>query len=187
MPADTVEALSQHIHTLSTNHTNTSARIEHTLASRSQEAGSLIDAIRDTRSEFSILREELDRKSKENAALQLGQEYRLRRPALKAVAHALQIIIEDERATRDPTQTIQGVKAELQECLEDNQVTLISFPPGTPLATTKEISYSESTPVPTADGQDRGTVESTLRPAFVFTAPNGTQDILIPSRVTYYS
>lgn len=148
---------------------------------------SLSHAIHDTRAEFAILREELDRKTREIADLKLGHEFHARRPVLRAVAHALQIIEEATHSGEPSESTLAGVATELRECLEDNRVIARSFEPGTKLAEAKGVSTQESIREPAADASMKGTIGETLRCAYVVMGPSGAEDIVRPARVRIYT
>lgn len=147
---------------------------------------SLSQTIQDTRAEFAILREELDRKTREIADLKLGHEFHARRPVLRAVAHALQIIDEATHSGEPSESTLAGVATELRECLEDNRVIARTFEPGTKLADAKGVSTQESIREPAADHSLKGTIGETLRCAYVVIGPSGTEDIVRPARVKIY-
>jgi|GEM_PF-4766047 len=148
---------------------------------------SLSQAIQDTRAEFAILREELDRKTREIADLKLGHEFHARRPVLRAVAHALQIIDEATHSGEPSESILAGVATELRECLEDNRVIARTFEPGTKLADAKGVSTQESIREPAADDSQKGTIGETLRCAYVVIGPLGTEDIVRPARVKIYT
>lgn len=160
-----------------------------TVSTQSQLKGveSLSQAIQETRSEFAILREELDRKTREIADLKLGHEFHARRPVLRAVAHALQIIEEGTHSGEPPESTLAGVATELRECLEDNRVIARSFEPGTRLADAKGVSTQESIREPAADDSMKGTIGETLRCAYFVMGPSGVEDIVRPARVRIYT
>ena len=148
---------------------------------------SLSQTIQDTRAEFAILREELDRKTREIADLKLGHEFHARRPVLRAVAHAMQIIDEATHSGEPSESTLVGVATELRECLEDNRVIARTFEPGTKLADAKGVSSQESIREPAADHSLKGTIGETLRCAYVVIGPSGTEDIVRPARVKIYT
>ena len=148
---------------------------------------SLSQAIQDTRAEFTILREELDRKTREIADLKLGHEFHARRPVLRAVAHAMQIIDEATHSGEPSESTLAGVATELRECLEDNRVIARTFERGTKLADAKGVSTQESIREPAADHSLRGTIGETLRCAYIVIGPSGTEDIVRPARVKIYT
>jgi len=148
---------------------------------------SLSQAIQDTRAEFAILREELDRKTREIADLKLGHEFHARRPVLRAVAHALQIIEEGKHSGEPPESTLAGVATELRECLEDNRVIARSFEPGTRLADAKGVSTQESIREPAADDSLKGTIGETMRCAYIVIGPSGAEDVVRPARVRIYT
>ena len=153
--------------------------------SRSVEA--ISHAIRETRAEFAILREDLDRKTKEIADLRLGHEFNNRRSTLRTIAHALQIIEEDQHSGASPDSTLAGVATELRECLQDNAVIARIFEPGTRLADTKGVSSQESLKEPAAEDSLKGTIGETIRSAYVVVGPSGAEEILRHARVKIYT
>jgi hypothetical protein len=144
-------------------------------------------AIRDTRAEFAILREELDRKTREIADLKLGHEFHARRPVLRAVAHALQIIEEGGHSGEPPESTIAGVATELRECLEDNSVIARCYEPGTRLSDAKGVSTQESIKEPSVNESLRGTIGETMRCAYIVIGPSGAEEVVRPARVKIYT
>jgi len=154
--------------------------------SNSRQAAEAAVAARDTRGEFTILRDELDRKTKEVADLKMGHEFHHRRPLLRRIIRALEIIAEDAVASRDAQATLAGVIVELQECLEENAVTRFENPPGTKLAEARSLDVAGCSREPAPDESVRGTVAATLRPAYVARGPNGDEVVLLPGKATVY-
>jgi molecular chaperone GrpE (heat shock protein) len=147
----------------------------------------LTKAIQDTRAEFAILRDELDRKTKEIAELKLGHEFHSRRPVLRAIAHALQIIEEDAHGGTNPESTLAGVASELRECLQDNNVSDRTYEPGTRLSDAKGVSTHESIKEPAPEDGLRGTIGETRRSAYMVIGPTGAEEILRHARVKIYT
>lgn len=151
-----------------------------------RQAAAAASATAETRGEFSILRDELDRKTREIADLKMGHEFHHRRPVLRRLIHALQIIEEDTAASRDVAETLQGVLVELRECLEENSIVTLENPPGTRLAEAKALDVAGSVKEPAPEESARGTVVETTRPAYVARGPNGAEVVLVQSRARIY-
>lgn len=181
--ADMTDALQQLVHKTH----GLESSLKGSAQTHSKGVESLSQTIQDTRAEFAILREELDRKTREIADLKLGHEFHARRPVLRAVAHAMQIIDEATHAGELSDSTLAGVATELRECLEDNRVIARSFEPGTKLAEAKGVSTQESIREPAADDSLKGTIGETLRCAYVVIGPSGAEDIVRPARVKIYT
>jgi hypothetical protein len=140
----------------------------------------------ETRAEFFILRDELDRKTKELATLRISQEFHIRRPVLRRVIRALNIIHEDLMYERDMRQTVEGVKAELTECLDENAVTVASPDVGTRLTEAKAVDIQNARREPTEDEALKGTIASTDLPAYIVHGAQGMEEVLVSAKVRVY-
>jgi len=187
LPSFHAAALSEQLESLKHGTLQLRERMANGLAGHSSQLGSLESAVRDTRAEFAILREELDRKASEINHLRLGHEFRNRRSVLRVVAHALQIIEEDAAKSVEPQATLEGLRVELMECLENHAVTRLVYEPGTRLVDARGISVQESQREPAPSEDLRGTIGETLRPAFVAIGPGGDEEILAHSRVRFFA
>jgi len=139
--------------------------------------------ISETREELDVLRHELDVKSKEIAALKLGHEFHARRPVLMRVIRALDIIDEDTSSQRDPAGTLEGVKVELLECLEDQSIAIVRPQVGSALSDNKGLDLATAIQVPTTEPEQRGTIAAVKRPAYVVKGPSHDEEVLLPARV----
>jgi hypothetical protein len=144
------------------------------------------EASKSVREEFAILREELEARQKELKLLQLGQEFHYRRPALMRIIRALEIIDDDMTHRRDPTRTLEGVRVELDECLQDNHVFTIRPEIGKAIAETAGFDGRSARRLETADTARKGTVAEVERPAYVVSGPSGHREVLVPARVTVF-
>ena len=187
LPSDGAANIIAAVQRLAQNTQGLDSRLRGSTQTHKKGVESLSEAIRDTRAEFAILREELDRKTREIADLRLGQEFQARRPVLRAVAHALQIIEEGTHSGEPPESTLAGVATELRECLEDNRVIARSFEPGTKLADAKGVSTQESILEPAADDSLKGTIGETMRCAYIVIGPSGAEDVVRPARVKIFT
>jgi hypothetical protein len=139
-------------------------------------------------SAFAILRDELSRKSKELEDIQLGNDYRSRRPTLIALARAFDIISQDQQSQGVPAEsTLQGVASELREALEDHGIRQLTYPPGTLIGQAAGVDVKNSTHLPSRSDDDKGKVLETIRPAYVLEEGNEIRDVLIQSLVRYYA
>jgi hypothetical protein len=139
-------------------------------------------------SAFAILRDEFSRKSKELEDIQLGNDYRSRRPTLIALARAFDIISQDQQSQGVPAEsTLQGVASELREALEDHGIRQLIYPPGTLIGQATGVDVKNSTHLPSRSVDDKGKVLETIRPAYVLEEGNEIRDVLIQSLVRYYA
>lgn len=152
----------------------------------SRQAAAAAAATQETRGEFCILRDELDRKTREVADLRMGHEFHHRRPLLRRLIHVLQIIEEDTAASRNVVETLQGVLVELRECLDENSIATLENPPGTRIAEARALDVAGSAKEPAPEESARGTVAETTRPAYVAVGPNGVEVVLVQSRARIY-
>lgn len=161
-------------------------RVSERVAAAGDDVRTSTAAIQETRAEFSILRDELDSKTREVAALRLGQEFHVRRPVLMRVIRALDIIDDDLTNQRDIRQTVEGVRVELRECLEDNAIFIHTPTPGTRLSEAKGVDAQGARQEPTQDEALWGTIASTDRPAYVARGPQGAEEVLVPAKVRVF-
>jgi hypothetical protein len=163
------------------------SRVQESVTKSSRHVDAVAQAIHDTRSEFAILREELDQKTKEIANLKLGHDFHSRRSVLRAVAHALQIIEEDQACGRNSEATLDGVAVELRECLQDNNVVAKKYEPGMRLSDAKGVSTQESIKEAASEDSQKGTIGETIRSAYVVVGPAGDEEVLRHARVRIFT
>jgi hypothetical protein len=161
-------------------------KMSHHVAATGEDIRVATREIHDTRSEFSILREELDQKTKELALLRLGQGFHVRRPVIMCVIRALEIIHDDVSHGRDLKETLEGVRVELQECLDDNAVFSHTPAAGTRLADAKGVDALGAQQVPTSEDTMKGTIAGTDRPGYVVRGPQGNEEVLVPAKVRVF-
>ena len=187
MPSQTADQMREGVQSLSRHANALNARVDRSFGDHAQQLVGISQAIQDTRSEFTILRDELDRKTKEIADLRIGHDFQSRKSILRAVAYAMQIIEEDQCSGRDAAETLKGVVVELQECLQDNNVMAVRYEPGTRLADTKGVSSQESIKEQAPEPHLKGTIGETMRPAYVIVGPSGSEEIVRQARVRIYT
>ena len=163
-----------------------SERLGERIAATGEEARAAGEAVRLTREEFSILRDELDRKSKDVAILRMGTEYHVRRPVLLRVIRSLDIIEDDLKYDRDLRQTIEGIRVELRECLEDNAVSIVEPAVGTPIAEARGVDAQGARREPTSDEALCGMIAGVSSPAYIARGHQGSEEIIVPARVRVY-
>ena len=187
MPSRTADQMRESVQSLSRGANELNARVDRSFGDHTQQLVGIAQAIHDTRSEFTILRNELDRKTKEIADLKIGHDFQSRKSILRAVAYAMQIIEEDQCGGRDAAETLKGVVVELQECLQDNNVMAVRYEPGTRLTDTKGVSTQESIKEQAPEPHLKGTIGDTMRPAYVIVGPSGSEEIVRQARVRIYT
>lgn len=187
MPSQTADQMREGVQSLSRHAKALDARVDRSFGDHTQQLVGIAQAIHDTRSEFAILRDELDRKTKEIADLKIGHDFQSRKSILRAVAYAMQIIEEDQCGGRDAAETLKGVVVELQECLQDNNVMAVRPDPGARLTETKGVSIQESIREQAPEPHLKGTIRDTLRPAYVIVGPSGSEEIVRQARVRIYT
>ena len=142
------------------------------------------EAVAGAREEFSILRSELQDKSDEVKSLRLGAEFHARKPLLVGLARVKAMIDDDQGADIDPSQTLAGVRVEIDEILESHHVELAAPTVGGSIDQRGNdmgrVGY-----VATRDAALFGQVASVERPALVYQGPNG-EELLAPARVHIY-
>jgi hypothetical protein len=138
------------------------------------------------RTEFSILRDELEAKSKEIKELQLGRDFHSRRSILLRVIKAFEAIDQDSSLGVDAARTLEGVRAELEECLEDNAIKVVKPIVGERISEAKLIDPRSAAKENAPDATLKGTVSAVERPAYVVRRLDGQEELLIPARVTVY-
>lgn len=174
--ADTADA-SEALRLLSEHMARTNARLEEMMA-----------YVRDTRQEFSALRNELDAKSRVIEQLEKGAGFHQRRPVLLSLIRSLEILDIDENAGGlDPNATLAGMRAEIQECLEDNGIYAHTPEIGIPLADSLHIDKQRVQKLPCPDEAMRGTIAGVIRPAYLMKAADGNIITLLAARVSIYA
>jgi hypothetical protein len=187
LPSHSAHQLEEGLQRLAHHAAALTSRVQESATKSSKHVESVSQAIHDTRSEFAILREELDQKTKEIANLKLGHDFHSRRPVLRAVAHALQIIEEDQACGRNSEVTLDGVAVELRECLQDNNVVVKKYEPGMKLSDAKGVSTQESIKEPASEDSLKGTIGETIRSAYVVVGPAGDEEVLRHARVRIFT
>jgi len=187
MPSQTADQMREGVQHLTRHVDALTGRVDRSFGDHAKQIEAIAQVLRDTRSEFTILREELDRKAKEIADLRIGHDFKSRKSILRAVAHAMQIIEEDRHGGRDAADTLKGVVVELEECLQDNNVTALRYDPGTRLSDAKGVSTQESIKEQAQEPHLKGTIGETMRPAYVIVGPNGSEEIVRQARVRIYT
>jgi hypothetical protein len=139
-----------------------------------------------TRREFTVLREELERRTEELEAARAGVDLWHRRAVLRAIARASEMIRDDRALNRDAQSTLDGLAVELEECLDQNRVTLRYPTVGAPLASDSTVDLTTVIREPTTDDSLRGTIASVDRPAYVAERADGKIDVLLPARVRIF-
>lgn len=161
-------------------------RVAAGMAKQADAVGAVTANVQEARGEFAILAEDLERKAREIKDLRMGHEFHSRRPVLRAVAHALQIIEEDAAGGVEPRATLEGIHAELLECLENHAVSRVVNAPGTRLADARGVSVRDSTREAAPADDRKGTIGETLRSAYVAAGLGGEEEVLIQSKVRIY-
>lgn len=187
MPSQTADQMRESVQHLTRHADALTGRVDRSFGDHAKQIEEIAQVLRDTRSEFSILREELDRKAKEIADLRIGHDFKSRKSILRAVAHVMQIIEEDRHGGRDAADTLKGVVVELEECLQDNNVAALRYEPGTRLADAKGVSTQESIKEQAQEPHLKGTIGETMRPAYVIVGPSGSEEIVRQARVRIYT
>jgi hypothetical protein len=186
MPSDHARQLQGALQALEKTTLTHLERVAHRVASAGDDLRSVNAAIQETGAGFSILREELDNKTKQITALRLGQEFHVRRPVLVRVIRALEIIDDDLSHQRDMRQTLEGVRVELRECLDDNAVSVHTPETGSRLAEAKAIDVQNARLEVTDDEALKGTIAATDRPAYIARGAQGFEEVLVPAKVRVY-
>jgi len=187
LPSHTANQLEDGLRQLADHAAALTNRVQESATKSSRHVDAVAQAIHGTRSEFAILREELDRKTNEIANLKMGHEFHSRRSVLRAVAHALQIIEEDQACGRNSEATLDGVAVELRECLQDNNVVAKKYDPGMRLSDAKGVSTQESIKEAASEDSLKGTIGETIRSAYVVLGPAGDEEVLRHARVRIFT
>jgi hypothetical protein len=174
------------LHKLTESIADERATVERALLTLTTAVSADVQASDTSRREFSVLREELERRATELEAARTGVDLWHRRAVLRAVTRAAEMIREDRERQRDVQSTLDGLCVELQECLEENRIS-VHFPAiGAPLAGDATVDPVRVVREPTTEDHLRGTISAVESPAYVALRTDGKQDVLLPARVRVF-
>lgn len=186
LPSDTGHQLASGLQSLEARVSDASHLIAKRVEQTNRAAEVAAEETKGAREEFGILRHELDIRQKELKAMQLGQEFHHRRSALLRIIRAIEIINDDMANQREPEGTLEGVRVELAECLDDNRVVAVKPSVGQRVGDAADYDPGSARRQPATDPALRGTVASVECPAYIATGPNGQREVLVQARVTIF-
>ena len=96
-----------------------------------------------------------------------------------------EILEVDSRSGIDPKATIGGIRAELEQLLEESGVITYEPKPGEKLPQ-RGVSLKRVKTVPAPKPALTGTVKSVESPAYIYVGPNDQEVVLQPMSITAY-
>ena len=160
--------------------------VQQALLGTTESVRSEVQASEASRKEFAVLREELERRSSELEAARVGVDLWHRRAVLRAISRAVEMIRDDRERERDVRSTLDGLLVELEDCLQENRISLHFPEVGAPLDGDSTIDLARVVREPSPDELRRGTIAAVERPAYVALRLDGKQEVLLAARVKVF-
>jgi hypothetical protein len=155
------------------------------VAKLAAEISTLTSALAERREHIQILDNTITERDELLKKANLGVEHHARQQALRHLALIAEILEVDSRSGIDPKATIGGIRAELEQLLEESGVITYEPKPGEKLPQ-RGVSLKRVKTVPAPKQALTGTVKSVESPAYIYVGPNDQEVVLQPMSITAY-
>jgi hypothetical protein len=155
------------------------------VAKLAAEITDLTSALAERREHIQILDNSISERDELLKKANLGVEHHARQQALRHLALIAEILEVDSRSGIDPKATVRGIRAELEQLLEESGVVTYEPKPGEKLPQ-RGVSLKRVKTVPAEKPAQAGTVKSVESPAYIYAGPNGQEVVLQPMSITVY-
>jgi hypothetical protein len=155
------------------------------VAKLAAEITELTSALAERREHIQILDNSITERDELLKKANLGVEHHARQQALRHLALIAEILEVDARSGIDPKATVGGIRAELEQLLEESGVITYEPKPGEKLPQ-RGVSLKKVKTVPAPEPRQEGTVKSVEAPAYIYTGPNEQEVVLQPMSITVY-
>jgi hypothetical protein len=156
------------------------------VATLAQEIIALTSALAERREHIQILDNSITERDELLKKANLGVEHHARQQALRHLALIAEILEVDSRSGIDPKATVGGIRAELEQLLEESGVITYEPKPGEKLPQ-RGVSLKRVKTVPAEKPAQAGTVKSVESPAYIYAGPNEQEVVLQPMSITVYA
>ena len=156
------------------------------VAKLAAEITELTSALAERREHIQILDNSITERDELLKKANLGVEHHARQQALRHLALIAEILEVDSRSGIDPKATVGGIRAELEQLLEESGVITYEPKPGEKLPQ-RGVSLKRVKTVPAEKPAQAGTVKSVESPAYIYAGPNEQEVVLQPMSITVYA
>ena len=165
--------------------TQVAGLLQDRVAKLAAEITTLSSALAERREHIQILDNSITERDELLKKANLGVEHHARQQALRHLALIAEILEVDSRSGIEPKATVGGIKAELDQLLEESGV--ITYEPkiGEKLPQ-RGVSLKRVKTVPAQKPAQAGTVKSVESPAYIYVGPNEQEVVLQPMSITAY-
>jgi len=166
--------------------TQVAGLLQDRVAKLAAEITTLSSALAERREHIQILDNSITERDELLKKANLGVEHHARQQALRHLALIAEILEVDSRSGIDPKATVGGIKAELDQLLEESGVITYEPKPGEKLPQ-RGVSLKRVKTVPAEKPAQAGTVKSVESPAYIYAGPNEQEVVLQPMSITVYA
>ena len=165
--------------------TQVAGLLQDRVAKLAAEITTLSSALAERREHIQILDNSITERDELLKKANLGVEHHARQQALRHLALIAEILEVDSRSGIDPKATVGGIKAELDQLLEESGVITYEPKPGEKLPQ-RGVSLKRVKTIPAPKPALTGTVKSVESPAYIYVGPNEQEVVLQPMSITVY-
>ena len=165
--------------------TQVTGLLQDRVAKLAAEIATLSSALAERREHIQILDNSITERDELLKRANLGVEHHARQQALRHLALIAEILEVDSRSGIDPKATVGGIKAELDQLLEESGVITYEPKPGEKLPQ-RGVSLKRVKTTPAPKPALTGTVKSVESPAYIYVRPNEQEVVLQPMSITVY-